>query len=53
MYETKKIMTLSGKSLQKKRNHLNFFIKQYEKDAKIKINREVDLNQLEKFYLTW
>ncbi|QEX47240.1 hypothetical protein RUS47_01665 [Mycoplasmoides gallisepticum] len=52
-YETKKMMTLAGKSLQKKRNHLNFFIKQYEKDAKIKINQEVDLNQLEKFYLTW
>ncbi|WP_027122002.1 phosphatidylglycerol lysyltransferase domain-containing protein [[Mycoplasma] imitans] len=53
LYETKKLISLAGKNLQKKRNHLNFFLKEYEKDATIKINNDVDFNQLEKFYLEW
>ncbi|QMT98777.1 DUF2156 domain-containing protein [Mycoplasma tullyi] len=53
LYKTKKIMTLAGKSLQKKRNHLNYFLKQYANDTTIKINQEVDLDKLEKFYVDW
>lgn len=30
IYEKEKIITLSGKKLQKRRNHLNYFVKNYE-----------------------
>ncbi|MDC4183336.1 phosphatidylglycerol lysyltransferase domain-containing protein [Mycoplasma bradburyae] len=53
LYETKKLISFAGNSLQKKRNHLNFFLKNYAKNCVIKTNEQVNFNELEKFYLSW
>lgn len=53
VWNSKKSWLYPVKVYKKSVTTWNFFIKQYEKDAKIKINQEVDLNQLEKFYLGW
>ncbi|QZX49394.1 phosphatidylglycerol lysyltransferase domain-containing protein [Mycoplasma sp. E35C] len=52
-YETKKLIDFAGKALQKKRNHLNYFLKNYANNAQIKINDQVDYDQLTEFFTSW
>ena len=48
IYETEKLKTFSGKKLQKKRNHLNYFIKN-NNNIEVKNLKDVNLNSVKNF----
>lgn len=49
IYETQVLKTFQGKKLQKKRNHLNFFLKHYSSYVQIKQISEIDDNTILEF----
>lgn len=53
VYETQKMITLSGKHLQKKRNHLNAFCREYEGRWSYETMTEENLPEVRAYFRTW
>ncbi len=53
VYDAEKLRTMSGKKLQKKRNHLNAFYKEYEGRYQYESLNENNINECKAFLANW
>jgi hypothetical protein len=53
VYEAEKLRTYSGKKLQKRRNHINAFMKEYENNHAYEAIGSVNLEEVKRFLSTW
>lgn len=53
LYTREQLQTMAGRKMQKRRNHLNFYLKNYKNDTTVKKIKDISFVKIINFLTTW